>query len=114
MKKVFKRIKGHAKRLILFSIMLFSQTQVAYADSLKDSKLVTGSQKLFDDATNALLWIIPSITVVLIILQIPKLQAADDEQEARPIKKRIKTIAMWGAGAFVVDSVIKIILNYFK
>lgn len=111
--KTLKKIKNKIG-LVVISISLFiMNAEVAYASGLKDSKLVTGTEKLFKDATASLMIISPVTTVALLIWQFIKLQSAEDEGEMKPIRKRMKMIAILGIGVFLVATMLNVILGYY-
>ena len=96
-------------------LYLVSANQITVkASTIKGSKLVTGTQKLITDATGALTILSPVVAGLLVGWQAFKLKSAEDEQEEKVIRKKIKTIIIAGVMVFVGSSLVTIILNYYK
>lgn len=88
------------------------QRQAAVATSIKDSILITGTKKLFKNATTALLVLIP-VTVGLVCLwHLWQLQGADDN-EAAQLKKKIKNKVIYAVIAEAFDALITLIMSYY-
>lgn len=111
-----KLVKKMKDKICFFSVMIsliIMNSTTAYASGLKESAIVTGTQKLFKDTTSSLMLISPVVTVALIIWQFIRLQSAEDEGEMKPIKKRMKMIAIIGIGVFLVATMLNVILGYY-
>lgn len=105
-KKFFKKVSAS----ILMSAVSF---KYASANALKNSPLVQGTFKLVQDGTEALLWIVPAITIILIIWNFSKMQRVDEDVETTAIKKKIRLILYCGIGAFLVSGLFNLILGYY-
>lgn len=111
MKKYKNRLKNVIVTAALLSYISLSNIQRVYA--MENSKLVTGTKDLLNDGAKALLGIVPLTTILLELWYNSKLQAADETEE-KPIKKKMKSILICGVLAFVISSLVNIIIGYYK
>ncbi len=81
--------------------------------AINDSKLVTGTTKLFEDATTALLVLAPLAAIAFTIFFMIRMGMAD-EQDQKQWKNRIKTAVFSAIGAVVASVVIKVLMSYFE
>lgn len=81
---------------------------------LADSNLVKGSTKLIADATLILTGLAAAITTLWVIILSIKKQNADDEGEARAIKKKIKSVIVCGIGITLAAGLVTVVFGYFK
>lgn len=114
MKGKLVKIKKTIKKVALMLSLTMLHVKSASANALQSSKFATGTMNLLKDLTSTLLWIVPVATVVLIIWQAMRLQNAEDDGEAKPIKKRMRIILICGVGAFLVDVTFNMILRYYQ
>lgn len=114
MKNKLKRFKKALKDVTLMIGLTLLSSKYALANSVQNSKAFTGTEKLLKDVAAALLWIIPVTTAVFCVIQFVKLQSAEDEGDAKPIKKKIKIIVICGIAAFLADTMFNVILGYYK
>lgn len=84
------------------------------AKTLSDTELVKGSTKLITDATGVLSGFALGLTALLVIVCLVKKQNAEDEGEAKQIKKKLKSIVICGVGITVASGLISVIFSYFK
>ena len=93
---------------------LFTNAMLKMPTLLADSKMVTGSTKLIADATLVLTLLAPAVTTLIFIILNMKKQNADDDGEARAIKKKIRSVLVCGVGVTLSSAVITVIFSYFK
>lgn len=114
MKRKLEKIKAAVMLVMLYVYTNFIYPVQVYAGTIAGSKMVTGTSALINDVVNALLIIIPVATVVLVIYRLFKLENAEDESDEKPIKRKIKSTIVIGVACFLVDTLFKIILGYYK
>lgn len=116
--KIFLQKVRKTKKKLLFVVntvaLSLISTTYAFASDLQSSKAVTGTKKLFQDGTKAVLIIIPVAAVLYIVWNLFKLQGADDEGDAKPIKKKIKAVAICAIAAELASTLVTIILSYYS
>lgn len=81
--------------------------------SLKDNIIVTGTTNLISDGTLVVTGLSAGLTVLLLLWQFTRLQSADDEGDAKVIKKKMKKIAICGIGVTVTAGLVATILGYY-
>lgn len=113
MKKLKNRIN---KLVILLSLIILNSLNVltVKAGTIQDSKGVTGTVALLNDGSAALIIISPIATGLLLAWNLFKMQNAEDETEAKPIKKRMKVILICGVGVFLAATIFNVVLGYYK
>lgn len=87
--------------------------QVALAEDLSSTKLVTGLQKLIDDATSLIMGLAIPVTVLFVIYFLIRRSSAD-EQDQKRWGDRAKAAMVCGVGAIVAGGVIKAVAGYFQ
>lgn len=93
---------------------LFTNAMLTLPTLLANSKMVTGSTKLIADATLVLTGLAAAITTLLFIWFTIKKQNADDEGEARAIKKKIKSVLVCGVGITLASGLVTVVFSYFN
>lgn len=114
-RNIYNNIKWKAKYgyYVLFGIIICSyNAKVAYAGDLEGSKMVTGTTKLLKDAMTVLQVMAPSVGAVMLIWNGIKLINAD-EQEAKPVKKRMVVILVAVLITILAATIIKTITTYY-
>lgn len=81
---------------------------------LADSKMVKGTTNLISDATLVLTGLAAVITTFWVIWLSFKKQNADDEGEARAIKKKIKSVLVCGIGITLAAGLVTVVFGYYK
>lgn len=98
--------------VVVLNYLYLFQYEVS-AGSLSNSVLVSGTKKLIDDVTSALMILIPLIASVLAAMNGLKISGAqDDERPALMKKVRISIIA--AICGIAAPGIIKIILGYYS
>lgn len=92
---------------------LFCYTNICYAGSIQDSKLVSGTEDLIADLTSWLLILAPVLTVLLVGYFFIR-KAASDEMDAKRWDNRIKIAIISCIGVVVASGLINILMNYYK
>lgn len=122
-KEKMENVKKKIGKWMLFTYTMLSvhmiELGMVYADddkatTLEDSPLVNGITDLIEDATTVATGIGAIATVLLVIYNLIKAQAAEDEGDAKVIKKKIKKILIYGVGITIASGMISIITGYFK
>lgn len=112
-----KKLKNQANKLvILLSLIVLNSSNVltVKAGSIQESKGVTGTVNLLNDGSKALMIISPIATGLYLAWNFFKMQGAEDETEAKPIKKRMKVITVCGVGVFLAATIFNVVLGYYK
>jgi len=116
-KVIMKKLKNLANKLvILLSVIILSNFNVltVRAGAIQASKGVTGTVALLNDVSAALMIISPIATGLFLAWNFFKMQSAEDETEAKPIKKRMKVILICGVGVFLAATIFNVVLGYYK
>ena len=85
----------------------------AFASGINDSVAITGTQKLINDGTTALLVIAPVVGAACIIYFCIRRSAAD-EMDQKKWNNRIVTAIVSTIGAVVGASLLNIIVGYYQ
>ncbi|MDO5557891.1 MAG: hypothetical protein Q4G05_06640 [Clostridia bacterium] len=109
MNKTFKK----AGYLLCLAYLLLSQGMVCQAKSIDNSKLFTGTKKLFSDIGKGLIVLAPVIGGAMAGYFFIQMQMNDDEGETRLLKKKIKTCIVATIGVMIISGLLTIILNYY-
>lgn len=107
-------LRSKIKHVISVLGISFLYANTAFAGSLQDSKIVKGTEKLISDLTTVFMILSAGLTIVLLIAQFMKLKLAEDDGDAKAIKKRMKIITISGVAVFLVSSTFNIILSYYR
>ncbi|GIQ68348.1 hypothetical protein DUZ99_01085 [Xylanibacillus composti] len=91
---------------------LFSASSV-YANSIQDSKLATGTEKLIGDVTTWLMILAPVVTGLLIIYFFIRRSAAD-EMDTKKWNNRIIVAVVSCIGAVLGSALLNVIIGYYK
>lgn len=97
--------------LLVFNIQLICIN--TYAAGIGDSKLFTGTKKLFNDMKAPLIGLSAGIAIVLIVYFLIRIKMSD-EQDAKIYKKRIVTVVACCIGIVLASSLLTVILSYYK
>lgn len=103
------------KKVLPISIFLVTQmfSVTAYAEDIKDSKLVTGTEKLINDVTTWLLVLAPVVTGLLIIYFFIRRGAAD-EMDQKKWNSRIIIAIVSCIGAVIASATLNLLIGYYK
>lgn len=88
-------------------------TVPVYADGVKDSKLVTGTEKLIGDITTWLMVLAPVVAGLLIIYFCIRRSAAD-EMDTKKWNNRIVVAVVSCIGAVLGSATLNLIIGYYK
>ena len=89
-------------------------TPAPEGENLSENILFTGTSSLIKNASGAITGISAGLTALLLVFNFFKLQATDDEGDAKMIKKKLKKIAICGVLVFTVSGLFTLILSYYK
>lgn len=115
-KAVMKEFLLSATAMFLITVTMAKPELVLAADEaskLESSKLVTGIKSLFTDAGKVVALLSPLVAGAVAAYNGLKLSSADDD-EVRPIKKRMKVCVIGGIVGLIGGSMISVILGYFN
>lgn len=109
-----KKIADKTKYFALMSWLFLLNAKITYAGSLESSKLVTGTKKLFEDASKVIMLLAPVLGGVMAGWQLLMMQSAEDEQDIRTRKKKIKIVITATIGVFLISTMLNLLIGYFK
>ena len=115
MKETMKKFKTRLfeTEVIAVTTLLMLMPEIACAEDLSSTKLVTGLNKLINDATSALMVIaIPVAGLAAAFFLIRRAMA--DQQDQKQWTDRAKAAVVCGIGAVVVGGIIKVLASYFQ
>jgi hypothetical protein len=116
MNKIINIIKNTAKKgmkiILPVLTILYTFSINAYAN-IQSTKIVTGTQKLIQDGSAALLIIIPIATVLVGIYFFFRMSMAD-EQDKKTWQNRIKVLIFGFIGTITFSALVNVIANYYK
>lgn len=98
---------------VFVTTIIILNPELIYAGGLSSSKAVTGTKNLLQDATKVVTILAPIVAGVMAGWNGLKLSSADDD-EVKPIKKKIKICVIGGVVALIGGTMIQVILNYYK
>lgn len=106
------RIKKLRNMITLLVIMFFN-SNIAMATSLESSRLVTGTQKLLQDASKVLLILAPVSGACFIGYFLTRMHGAD-ETDDKKWKSRIKITVIATVGVVLASGTLNVIISYYK
>lgn|SRR5690554_4540459 len=108
-------MKFNKKSISLLTIILLILlvNTIAFATTIQDSVIFTGTQKLIKDATTALMIIAPILGGLLIAFFYARKGAAD-EMDQKTWQKRINTAIYSTIGVELASVIINLFVSYFK
>lgn len=114
-KKTEKVVKLLKKAWLATAVMVASEILAVpvYADGVKDSKLVTGTEKLIGDVTTWLMVLAPVVSGLLIIYFCIRRSAAD-EMDTKKWNNRIVVAVVSCIGAVLGSATLNLIIGYYK
>jgi len=116
MVKIKKFIAANYKKLravMTSAFIMLAMTLTAYADDIKSSKIVTGTEKLIGDVTSWLMLLAPVVTGLLIIYFCIRRSAAD-EMDTKKWNNRIIVAIISCIGAVLGSATLNLVLGYYK
>lgn len=99
--------------LLTVILLVLLVNSIGLANSIQDSVIFTGTQKLIKDATTALMIIAPILGGLLIGFFFIRKSAAD-EVEQKVWQKRINTTIYSVLGVELASVIINLFVSYFK
>lgn len=114
MEKKINKNKVIVSLVIVFvATICILQPDLVFAGNLSSSKMVTGTTQLFKDGTSVVKVLAPTIAGLMAGWNGIKLSSAEDD-EVKPIKKRIKICIIGGIVGLLGATIIQVILGYYK
>ena len=96
---------------MIYSVFLYSSS--VYAESVADSKIAKGTQKLIQDATTWLMVLAPVVAGLLIIYFFIRRSAADD-MDQKKWNNRIVVAIVSCVGAILGSATLNLIIGYYQ
>ncbi|MBP2033405.1 ABC-type molybdate transport system permease subunit [Clostridium algifaecis] len=113
-KNLLKKVKEKAWAVILTLYVLFISSYTVYADdTVQNSKLVKGTEKLINDITTWLMIFAPVVAGVLIIYFFIRRSAADD-MDQKKWNNRIVVAIVSCIGAVIASATLNLVIGYYK
>jgi purine-cytosine permease-like protein len=111
-----KQLKKKARNLLkticgTLGVMMMSTVPVM-ADTVQDSQIVKGTEKLIQDVTTWLMVLAPIVGVLLIIYFFIRRSAAD-EIDQKKWNNRIVTVIVSVIGAVLASATLNLIIGYY-
>lgn len=113
MKKLKNLIAEKYQSMLIIMINMFFITNNAFAQKLENTKMVTGTEKLFEDATTAITKLSVVVGTCFIIYFMVRRHGADETDQKR-WKDRAKLSGEVMVGVVVIKGVIQAVLSYYK
>ena len=106
----------HCRKVIMFIMTVTVIWCYAQADcyAIKNSTLVTGTKKLFDDLMSAVLILAPVIGLAVFGFSKMKQMTAEDENDEKPFKNKSKSILITVVLIECAAGLIKAVLSYYQ
>lgn len=112
MKITLKKVKPRLlKMAIALYVLMITSTNV-YADTVQDSQIVKGTEKLIKDLTTWLMVLAPIVGGLLIIYFFIRRSAAD-EMDQKKWNNRITTVIISVIGAVLASATLNLIISYY-
>lgn len=108
--KTLKKMWAAAISMI-YSVFLYSSS--VYAESVSDSKIAKGTQKLIQDVTTWLMVLAPVVAGLLIIYFFIRRSAAD-EMDQKKWNNRIVVAIVSCIGAILGSAILNLIIGYYQ
>ncbi|MBV1758071.1 MAG: hypothetical protein KMY55_09540 [Dethiosulfatibacter sp.] len=93
-------------------VVMMMSTVPVMADTVKDSQIVKGTEKLIQDVTTWLMVLAPIVGVLLIIYFFIRRSAAD-EIDQKKWNNRIVTVIVSVIGAVLASATLNLIIGYY-
>lgn len=100
------------KTIVGTIIVLMMSTVPVMADTVQDSQIVKGTEKLIQDVTTWLMVLAPIVGVLLIIYFFIRRSAAD-EIDQKKWNNRIVTVIVSVIGAVLASATLNLIIGYY-
>lgn len=105
--------RRHFRKVLFGSFYYFAlNTLPAYANSVQDSKLVKGTEKLIQDLTTWLMVLAPVVGGLLIIYFFIR-RSGSDEMDVKKWNNRITTAIISVVGAVLASATLNLIISYY-
>jgi ABC-type molybdate transport system permease subunit len=116
-KTTIEKVSGLLKKVyaavIFISVSAMSTLPAYAADTVQNSKLVTGTEKLIGDVTTWLMVLAPVVAGLLIIYFCIRRSAAD-EMDTKKWNNRIVVAIVSCIGAVLGSATLNLIIGYYK
>lgn len=113
-KKILQKLKYRlCTMLIMIQVILMNNFTIYAEESVQNSKLVKGTEKLINDITTWLMIFAPVVAGVLIIYFFIRRSAADD-MDQKKWNNRIVVAIVSCIGAVIASATLNLIIGYYK
>ena len=106
------KAKNLLKTVIGTLVVMMMSSVPVMADTVKDSQIVKGTEKLIQDVTTWLMVLAPIVGVLLIIYFFIRRSAAD-EIDQKKWNNRIVTVIVSVIGAVLASATLNLIIGYY-
>ena len=112
LKSLKKKATKFLKAAIGTLMVMWMSSVPVMADTVKDSQIVKGTEKLIQDVTTWLMVLAPIVGVLLIIYFFIRRSAAD-EIDQKKWNNRIVTVIVSVIGAVLASATLNLIIGYY-
>jgi len=112
LKPLKKKARNTLKTIFGILVVMMMSTVPVMADTVQDSQIVKGTEKLIQDVTTWLMVLAPIIGVLLIIYFFIRRSAAD-EIDQKKWNNRIVTVIVSVIGAVLASATLNLIIGYY-
>jgi len=111
-KRHYQKFKSTIKTAMLTLSVMVMNTSPVLADTVQNSQIVKGTEKLIKDLTTWLMILAPIVGVLLIIYFFIRRSAAD-EMDQKKWNNRITTVIVSVIGAVLASATLSLIISYY-
>lgn len=111
-KRQYQKFKSTIKTAMLTLSVMVMNTSPVLADTVQNSQIVKGTEKLIKDLTTWLMILAPIVGVLLIIYFFIRRSAAD-EMDQKKWNNRITTVIVSVIGAVLASATLSLIISYY-
>jgi len=112
LKPLKMKARNFLKTILGTLVVMMMSTVPVMADTVKDSQIVKGTEKLIQDVTTWLMVLAPIVGVLLIIYFFIRRSAAD-EIDQKKWNNRIVTVIVSVIGAVLASATLNLIIGYY-
>lgn len=112
LKPLKMKVRNTLKTILGTLVVMMMSTVPVMADTVQDSQIVKGTEKLIQDVTTWLMVLAPIVGVLLIIYFFIRRSAAD-EIDQKKWNNRIVTVIVSVIGAVLASATLNLIIGYY-
>ncbi len=111
-KRHYQKLKSAVRSVVLTLWVMVLTTTPVLADTVQNSQIVKGTEKLIKDLTTWLMILAPIVGVLLIIYFFIRRSAAD-EMDQKKWNNRITTVIVSVIGAVLASATLSLVISYY-